>query len=225
MPSRRTKYTCSNQGDLDTVTETRDLLFETHAFYKSLFTAESYDEEIKADFLSGSYPRLSEDACVSCERMITKEKLKRAINSMENNNSPGIDGLTTNFYKHFKPILGDVKLTRVCNHAFYAGRLTITQRRGVISLAFKKGDRTILKNRRPITLLTTDYKILTRALANRLQWVLPLILHTDQTASVLGRTINDNTRLLHDVIPYANANNVSLAVVSVDQMKAFDSVP
>ena len=100
----------------------------------------------------------------------------------------------------------------------------MSQRRGVISLLFKKGDRTQLKNWRPITLLTTDYKILSKALANRLHEVLPLIIHSDQTASIRGRTINDNARLLHDVIAYANTNSVPLAVVSVDQMKAFDRV-
>ena len=89
---------------------------------------------------------------------------------------------------------------------------------------FKKGDRTQLKNWRPITLLTTDYKILSKALANRLHEVLPLIIHSDQTASIRGRTINDNARLLHDVIAYANTYSVPLAVVSVDQMKAFDRV-
>lgn len=36
--------------------------------------------------------------------------------------------------------------------------------------------------------------------------------------------MNDNIRLLCDVISYANATNVPLAVVSGDQMKAFDRV-
>ena len=73
-------------------------------------------------------------------------------------------------------------------------------------------------------MLTTDYKILTKALANRLWKVLPSLVHTDQTASILGRTISDNSRLLHDVIYYANENDISLAVISVDQLKAFDHV-
>ena len=122
---------------------------------------------------------------------------------MELDKSPGIDGLTPNFYKHFWPLFG-TRLTHVYNYTLRTGRLSVSQRRGVISLLFKKGDRTVLKNWRPITLLTTDYKILTKALANRLQQVLPLIVHTDQTASIKGRTINDNTRLSHDVITYAN---------------------
>ena len=99
----------------------------------------------------------------------------------------------------------------------------MSQRRGVISLLLKKGDRTQL-NGRPITLLTTDYTILSKALANRLHEVLPLIIHSDQTGSIRWRKINDNARLLYDVISYANTNSVPLAVVSIDQMKAFDRV-
>ena len=140
---------------------------------------------------------------------------------MENNKSPGGDGLSTNFYKHFWPLFSD-KLLLVYNYAFDSGCLSVSQRRGIISLVFKKGDRTLLKNWRPITLLTTDYKILTKALANRLQRVMPLIVHTDQTASVKGWTINDNVRLLHDVIYYANYCDIPLAVITVDQLKAFD---
>ena len=99
---------------------------------------------------------------------------------MENDKSPGIDGLTNNFYiiKHFWPILGE-KLTQVYNYAFRSGKLSVSQRRGVITLLFKKGDRILLKNWQPISLLTTDYKVLTKALANRLQKVLPTIIHSD----------------------------------------------
>ena len=131
--------------------------------------------------------------------------------------------LSTNFYKHFWPLFND-KLLLVYNYAFESRCFSVSQRRGIISLVFKKGDRTLLKNWRPVTLLNTDYKILTKALANRLQRVLLSIVHTDQTASVKGRTINDNVRLLHNVNYYANYCDIPLAVISVDQLKAFDRV-
>lgn len=155
--------------------------------------------------------------------VITEEELNNAVKAMENNEYPGFDGLTTNFYKHFWPLLG-AELTRVYNYSFNNGLLTVSQRRGIITFLFKKGDRTQLKNWRPVTLLNTDYKILTRALAKRLRQVLPLIVSSDQTASLKGRTINDNTRLLNDVISYANEKSINLALISVDQMKAFDRV-
>ena len=142
---------------------------------------------------------------------------------MELNKSPWLDGLTSNFYKHFWDLFGN-ELADIYNYGFEHEILSVTQRRGVITLIFKKNDRTKLKNWRPITLLTTDYKILTKALANRLKNVLPMIIHTDQTACVKGRTINDNASLLRDAIYYANETNKKLAIITVDQLKAFDRV-
>lgn len=156
------------KDNLDCVSEPQDLLKETHSFYKQLFTAQPIDVHARDKFLNCAIPKLSDDARESCEGLITEDELRKAVMAMENNKSPGCDGLTSNFYKHFWPILGE-KLTRVYNYAFNNGLLTVSQRRGIITLLFKKGDRTQLKNWRPVTLLNTDYKILTKALANRLQ--------------------------------------------------------
>ena len=211
------------KDNLDTVTDSRGLLSEIHAFNKDLYSAETCDENAQNEFLCDAMPRLTEEESKLSEGALTEEELRKALFSLENDKSPGIDGLTANFYKYFWPLFG-TSVTHVYNHAFRAGRLAVSQRRGIITLLFKKGDRTLLKNWRPITLLTTDYKILSKALANRLQKVLPFIVHSDQTASVKGRTINDNTRLLHDVISYADEKKIPLAMISVDQLKAFDRV-
>ena len=192
-------------------------------FLKALYAAQPCIETARDQFLSTAIPKLSDYARESCEGLITEQELLKAVNSMENNKSPGLGGLTINFYKHFWPLLGE-KLTRVYNYAFQTGCLAVSQRRGVITLLFKKGDRTQLKNWRPITLLNTDYKILTKALANRLQQVLPLIDHSDQIASKKWRTIIDNTRPLHDFVTYANEKGIPLALISVDQLKAFERV-
>ena len=190
------------KDNMDTVTDPHDLLRETH-FYSNLYSAESCDESARSLFLDVEFPKLTEEARDICDARLTEEELRVALFSMENSKSLGVDGPSTNFYKHFWPLFSE-KLLVVYNYAFEAGCLSVSQRRGIISLVFKKGDRTLLKNWRPITLPTTDYKIPTKALANRLQRVLPLLVHTDQTASLKGRTINNNVRLLHDAIYYAN---------------------
>ena len=100
----------------------------------------------------------------------------------------------------------------------------MSQQQGIISLVFKKGDPTLLKNWWPISLLMTDYKMLTKALANQLQRVVSLTVLSDQTASVKGRTINDNARLLHNSVYYANECNIRLTFLTVDQLKAFNRV-
>ncbi len=51
-----------------------------------------------------------------------------------------------------------------------------------------------------------------------------MIIHTDQTACVKGRTINDNASLIRDAIYYANETNKKLAIITIDQLKAFDRV-
>lgn len=100
------------------------------------------------------------ETCV-CDTELSKEELEKKVKAMEINKSLGTDGITTNFYKYFRPLLGD-ELLRVFNHAFQADQLSITQHREVITLLFKKGNRTCFKNWQPITLLKpspTDSKV------------------------------------------------------------------
>ena len=50
------------------------------------------------------------------------------------------------------------------------------------------------------------------------------VVHQDQSYCVPGRTIYDNICLIKDIINYSNINNLPLAVISLDQKKAFDNV-
>ena len=82
----------------------------------------------------------------------------------------------------------------------------------------------LLKNWRPIFLLNTDYKICTKVLANRLKKVLSVILSEDQTCGVPGRSIYENLFLLRDTLDYIDHKQLSAALISLDQEKAFDRV-
>ena len=69
---------------------------------------------------------------------------------------------------------------------------------------FKKGDREVWKNWRPITLLNIDHKILTKCLANRLSHVIPSKIHNGQTCSVKGRSIFETISLIRDTVDFMN---------------------
>ncbi len=73
----------------------------------------------------------------------------------------------------------------------------------------KTKNRWFLKNWRPISLLNTDYKILTKILANRLKKVLPSIINTDQSGYLERRLIGQNIRLLEDI-----DNNIESTVIN-----------
>ena len=63
--------------------------------------------------------------------------------------------------------------------------MSISQRRGVISLAPKEdSDLELLNNWRPITLLNLDYKIMSKVIARRIERVLPLLVYSDQSGFV-----------------------------------------
>ena len=113
---------------------------------------------------------------------------------------PRTHGLPAEFYRFFWPDIGHDLLASY-NFAFQHGMLSISQRRGIISLIPKKSkDKTILENLRPISLLNVDYKILTKVIAKRAEKVLPTLINPDQTGYVKGRYIGENVRLIYDLI-------------------------
>ena len=108
--------------------------------------------------------------------------------------------------------------------SIFAGFLPFSQQGALISLIFKKGDRLLHKNWQPISLLNVDYKLSARALAGRLLKVIHLVVAPDQTPGVPQRFIGENVTLLRDVVRYANAADLPVAVLSLDQEKAFNHV-
>ena len=64
------------------------------------------------------------------------------------------------------------------NYALDMGELSISQKTVIITLLPKKGKPTdTLNNLRPVSLLNTDYKIASKALAKRMEKVLPEVIN------------------------------------------------
>ena len=164
---------------------------------------------------------LSSSECDACEGLLSVEECFAALQGMAHRKAPGSDGLPMEFYLKFWSLLGS-DLVRVLNSCFSAGRLSHPQRRGVISLSFKKGDRLDPKNWRPISLLNVDYKIASRAIAGLLLKVLSSVVDKDQTCGVPGRFIGENVAFLRDVVDYASSSGIEFSILSLDQEKAFD---
>ena len=109
--------------------------------------------------------------------------------------------------------------------SFSKGYLSISQRRGLITLLPKKNKPwQYLKNWRPITLLNCDYKIAAKTIAARLKKVLPHLINNDQTGFLKGRFIGENIRLINSVIDYAEKQNIPGLLLFVDFEKAFDTL-
>lgn len=97
---------------------------------------------------------------------------------MAKRKAPGSDGLPLEFYVKFWEVVGE-DLVCVLNSCYNDGSLSLSQRSGVISLSFKKGDRLDIHNWRPISLLNVDYKLASRVIAGRLLNVIHLVVNKD----------------------------------------------
>ncbi len=184
-----------------------------------------YNEcEHDCDFFKANFPKLSKAENILCDKVLSIEEIGKGLRELPNNKAPGTDGFTADFYKFFwKDIKSYVYDSFISS--LKKGILSIEQRRAILTL-LPKGDKDIrfLKNWRPLSLLNTDYKILTKTLALRLQKVLPSIIHSNQTSGVKNRYIGENLRILYDTIEYTNMNLNPGIVAFLDFEKAFDSV-
>ena len=142
---------------------------------------------------------------------------------MKLNKSPGLDGLTVEFYRAFWGKL-KIVLTDIYNKSYNEALMSYSQRSSILSLLFKKGDPLCLDNYRPISLLNVDLKLISHVLAQRLKTVLPNIINVDQTGYVKNRFIGFNLRQIQDIIDYADIYKIEGAIIFVDLTKAFDSL-
>ena len=197
-----------------------DILETQVKFYSNLYTSEETNKQYKERFLKSMDAKLDRDDRVMLDEAITFTELSNALKKMKNNKSPGPDGIITEFYKMYWREIGK-DLHDIVVHSFRIKELPKTQYLALIKLLFKKGNRDDLKNWRPISLLNTDLKIISKTLAERLKKVLPSIINTDQTGCIQGRFIGENISLIRDVIENCDDDQI---VLLIDQQKAFDRV-
>lgn len=117
--------------------------------------------------------------------------LTDAVMQMNSGRAPGIDGLPVDFYKGFWKINGR-DFYEVIQECFKEKLLPKSCQREVLALIPKKGDLSLLNNLRLASILTSDYKLIAKYLANRLKSVLGDIIHQDQSYCIPERTIYDD---------------------------------
>ena len=105
---------------------------------------------------------------LTADGALTYEECKESLDTFNAGKSPGEDGFTVEFYLTFFDLIGN-DLVDSLNSAYQNGELSISQRRGVISLIPKEVSLLKLQKWRPITLLDVDYKIASKAIAKRIE--------------------------------------------------------
>ena len=165
----------------------QDILKSAKNFYKDLYTRGNISRDAINELLNKipNSKKISMDQFNLCEAEISLDEIINAINSQRNNKSPGNDGLTAEFYKHFSNDIAPMLLD-LYNSWNELGIMGTSSRTGIISVIYKKGDKKDIANYRPISLLNLDYKIYTTILKNRMQKTLDKIIGENQTAVIIS---------------------------------------
>jgi hypothetical protein len=200
----------------------KEITQEMVNFYAKLYKSRTVDYT-DTDFLD-DLPKLTEESKGRCDGRLTLIECGKALMSMSNGKSPGGDGYPAEFFKFFWKHLGTFVVNSL-NYAYDNGTLSETQRLGYITCIPKQDkDRKYIKNWRPITLLSTVYKIGSKALAERVKGVLPEIISQNQKGFIKDRFMHENTRIVYDLLQYTANHNIPGLLVLVDFEKAFDSL-
>ena len=168
---------------------------------------------------------------------VKEQQTKKALSISKNNLATGMDGCPYKLWKELKD--RHVKRTQEGKPSFNIVRtLTLLFHNiqmngaheevnfalGWICPIYKKKDRTEISNYRPIILLNTNYKILTKVLAIQLFDEINSLVHQDQTGFIPGRCIYDNIRLVSTIINYMELTKTDGAIMALNQEKAYNRI-
>ena len=147
----------------------------------------------------------------SVDNKMTEKEVYKVMVDLPTGKQAGPNRVPNAVYKCLAAFFAP-KLAQVVNESTRKGRLPAHFLEGDISMLYKKGDRCDPRNYRPITLLNTDYKVLTRVLANRMKTAVHEFVSECQKGFVPDVFIAEATALLKLAEAYTNEEEAPTVV-------------
>ena len=171
-------------------------------------------------FLS-NLPTLSEDSRELLVAPLEKEEIEAVLKQCQTGKSPGLDGLSYEFYRTAWEVIGNDFFSAM-RAVLAAALLPESDQHGVTRLIVKVLGVPSVLDLRPVTLLNCSYKLLSMVLVQRLNKVLPEVITSSQLA-MPGKVIMSGGHNLISTIDFINQNpRRGGFVASWDQVKAHD---
>lgn len=196
------------------------------AAYRELFNVQVAASAEEMEAYVKELQRVDEGTRNLANAPITEHDIQAAIKKLSTNNAPGPDGIGSIFYKTFSSKLGRI-LEKVFQDIHKRGLLPPSMRKAhTVLISKKKSPRSApeISDFHPISLLCTDYKILAKILASRLDCSLKKVIGSHQTYGIKGRSISRNLHVMRTICEAAEVWRMPLAVLQVDLSQAFDRV-
>lgn len=154
-----------------------------------------------------------------------QEEIEQLIMGLKNDSATGHDKISNKLLKDLKSFLAPA-LTHIFNICFRKGIFPSSLKKSVVIPIYKEGDRDLINNYRPISLLPSLSKILEKLLNNRLTQYLEKyqIISDNQFGFRQGRSTSDAVYSLTDYLIRNIDSNKKCLTIFLDLAKAFDTV-
>jgi hypothetical protein len=200
--------------------EESDIRDQVVQFYSTLYQ-ENEEWRPKVDGLS--FATIGAEANSRLERPFDKEEVTQVLKDLEGDKAPGPDGFTMAFFHHCWHVIQDDVMgffEEVYEHGKFESSLNAT----FLALIPKKNDAMNIKDFRPISLIGSVYKLLSKVLANRLREVLDSLISESQNAFVGGRQMLDSVLIANECLDSRLKRNQPGVICKLDIEKAYDHV-
>ena len=191
------------------------------SYFQTLFADDGVDRVF--DIPTGVCTILSNEDWSRLNRPFSKCDIDLAINTMGSLKAPGPDGFQALFYQKNWSLVAP-KVYDMTLEVLEGKGLPSTLNETFLVLLPKKEKPELPSQYRPIGLCNVAYKIITKAIVNRIKPLMPKLTSCTQTSFVPGRQITDNIVIVQEVLHTMKRKKggKGLMTIKIDFEKAYD---
>ncbi|GJS28839.1 RNA-directed DNA polymerase, eukaryota [Tanacetum coccineum] len=167
--------------------------------------------------------QLSPMQAADMKRSVSREEIRLVFWNCGENKSPGPDGYTFEFFRKYWNIVGP-DLCEAVEYFFETCLFPKGCNSSFVALIPKVADAKSVNDFRPISLIGSVYKVITKFLANRLALVIADLVSDTQSVFVANRQILDGPFILNEILHWCKRKKKQAMFFKVDFTKAYDSV-
>ena len=157
------------------------------------------------------------------DSLFTEEEIYKAIFQLDRDKASGPDGFTIAVFQDCWDVIKE-DLVRVFAEFHSSGIINQSTNASFIVLLPKKSMTKKISDFRPISLITSLYKIIANVLSGRLRGVLHETIHSTQGVFVQGRQILDVVLITNEIVDKKRRSGEEEVVFKIDFKKAYDHV-
>ncbi|MCO5603738.1 hypothetical protein L7F22_057890 [Adiantum nelumboides] len=173
-------------------------------------------------FLEPLDNKISEEKKLLLGRPFSVYEVETVVKGMKKEKTPGPDGIQAEVQEMIEYAGQD--LCDLLNHWRKEGSIQPNFNQGLIKLIPKGQDRLEIRNYRPLTMLNSVYKVMAKALALRIKYVVNQVVYPKQFGFVQGRSIHEAILNVITAIDWAAEQDQDYVMINMDLEKAYDRV-